>query len=67
MDVLTSPACRDLLHAHLVAPAPQQPVAGLLVVGTSLGDEGPHVPDTFLENNVVLVLRNNGRGLKRYG
>ena len=39
----------------------------LLVVGTSLGDEGPHVPDTFLENNVVLVLRNNGRGKKRYG
>jgi hypothetical protein len=67
MEVLTSTACLDVLRSFLAEPEQCQKLPGLLVVGTSLGDEGPRVPATFLEHNVVLVLRNNCRGPKRYG
>ena len=40
---------------------------GLLVIGTTLGDEGPEIPVRMMENSVVLVLQNNSRGPKRYG
>lgn len=67
MEVLTNIACLDVLRSFLAEPGQCHELPGLLVIGTSLADEGPRVPDTFLGHNVVLVLRNNCRGPKHYG